>query len=853
MENTPTHRSSKTAAALMAAAALMPLGLCTTANAESLVEQEIARRIAQVAEADAAIEVGRKAYTKRNYEKAVENYRKAINILPTGPIAADRRQSYIGHLVDGSIALSAQYRRTGRTDEARELLDSIIARDPGNVLAKKHLEYLDDPIRTSPTLTYEHVQNTEKVGKLLYRAGSYFDQAQFDQAQEEYKEVLRIDPYNQAARRGMQRVSNAKSDYYRAAYDQTRAQMLEEVDAAWETTIPPLVPITIPGEARTDFNKNPALLLRNKLQRIQLTNVEFTDDTTVRQAINFLRLRARELDDTELDPGSKGINFVFRDRSVAADPGLADLEGGDDGAFDDANKIENIKLGELVLRNVPLEEALKQICSKTGLRFKVENFSVVILRAGDVTEAEMFTKSFRVPPDFRTLIADGSGTDGGSDDPFSDDTGETAQPSVQEQLVKSGVPFPEGSSATFSKARSILTVRNTANNLDILEQIVNDFINIKPKQIKISTKFVEISQNNTDELGFDFVFSPFGLNGNALFLGGGTTGNGATRTATDFGSAPGGAVINGIPAVANQAVSNISTAGLRSGDFGLSADSIDAFLDDPLRLGTTDNVAPGILSLTGLFTDGQVQLIMRGLAQKQGADIMTAPSIVSRSGERAVIEIIREFIYPTEYDPPELPNNFGGGGNGVGTTTITAFPVTPATPTAFETRNTGVLLEVEPTLGEDGFTIDLQFTPEIVEFDGFINYGSPIQTTAADALGNPVIVTITDNRIEMPVFSTRRVNTALTIYDGHTVAVGGLITEDVQTIEDKVPILGDLPLVGRLFQTNSESHAKSNLIIFVSANIIDATGQLVRNGSVIANDGVPTSLDNSGVLPVISN
>ena len=59
-----------------------------------------------------------------------------------------------------------------------------------------------------------------------------------------------------------------------------------------------------------------------------------------------------------------------------------------------------------------------------------------------------------------------------------------------------------------------------------------------------------------------------------------------------------------------------------------------------------------------------------------------------------------------------------------------AFPVTPTTPTAFETRNTGVTLEVEPVVGPDGVTIDLNLVPQVVEFEGFINYGSPIlQTT----------------------------------------------------------------------------------------------------------------------------
>jgi general secretion pathway protein D len=265
---------------------------------------------------------------------------------------------------------------------------------------------------------------------------------------------------------------------------------------------------------------------------------------------------------------------------------------------------------------------------------------------------------------------------------------------------------------------------------------------------------------------------------------------------------------------------------------------------------------------------------------------MSAPSVTARSGQKAKIEVIREFIYPTEYEPPEIPDSVGstsssstGVGGGGGTSFV---PVTPATPTAFETRDTGVILEIEPTIGENDFMIDLRFLPEIVEFEGFVNYGSPIMMPAqpesvsqtfstilnsatgqvtqlvTGEIKTPAIpaTAITENRIEMPVFSTRRVNTSLTIYDGYTIAVGGLMREDVQNIEDKVPILGDIPIVGRLFQTKAENRTKSNLIIFVTAQIIDATGRPLRGADatgtslpVAAPSGGAEGAIDAGVLP----
>jgi general secretion pathway protein D len=65
----------------------------------------------------------------------------------------------------------------------------------------------------------------------------------------------------------------------------------------------------------------------------------------------------------------------------------------------------------------------------------------------------------------------------------------------------------------------------------------------------------------------------------------------------------------------------------------------------------------------------------------------------------------------------------------------------------------------------------------------------------------------------------------VTAYDGQTVAIGGLIREDVQIVDDRVPLLGDLPLIGRLFQTQAEARFKNNLMMFVTASVIDPAGR----------------------------
>ncbi|GAA5481510.1 type 3 secretion system secretin [Haloferula sargassicola] len=857
------HRT--TVAALLAAAAVTPVFM-TAAHAgegsyggySSLAEKEMIRRQQQVAESDQLRDEAREAYAKQEYKEAYDKYNQALQLLPDAPLLSDRRDFLKASLADAAVALSEEYRRFGKYDEARSMLNDVLEDDPNNFEAKRELEWIDDPIRTNPALTEEHSKNIDEVRRGLYTAQGYYDLGQFDEAHDAYEQVLRVDKYNTAARRGMERVAAAKTSYYRAAYDHTRAELLAEVDKAWELTVPPEAPaIDVTTGSPVQKSAGSTYILQ-KLKNIIIPVIDF-EDTSVEEAIDYLRVRSIELDTSEVDPTKKGVNFFIRKPRSGGGTADAGLDAGGGGA-DAAPGSQRI--AELRLRNVPLSEALTYICEATRLRWSVDDFAVTIKPATEVGE-DLFTRTYDVPPDFLARISGGGDSEGGGtnmDDPFStggDEGASSLAPrmSITDALKANGVKFPPDASAQFFAANSTLLVRNTPTNLDLVEQIVSNTVGKAPKQVKISTKFVEVQQENTDELGFDWILTPFNTNyARDLFLGGGTVGSGQSRTNADFLSPIGGVAIPGIPAASAQDVSNIIGASNRSGDGAINRDSIAALLNNPNRSAETASVAPGILSLTGLFTDGQVQLIMRGLSQKKGTDLMTAPSVTARSGEKATIEIIREFIYPTEYEPPELPNSVGtgttlGGGGLFGTGGSSSFPVTPATPTSFETRNTGVTLEIAPNIGSNDFVIDLNFAPEIVEFEGFVNYGSPIQSPSTDLLGNPTTVVITENRIEMPVFSKRSVNTALTIFDGYTVAVGGLMREDVQNVEDKVPILGDLPIIGRLFQNKAENHIKSNLIIFVTAEIIDATGRPINRGPSAAPAEMGMDPSNPTMLP----
>lgn len=129
-------------------------------------------------------------------------------------------------------------------------------------------------------------------------------------------------------------------------------------------------------------------------------------------------------------------------------------------------------------------------------------------------------------------------------------------------------------------------------------------------------------------------------------------------------------------------------------------------------------------------------------------------------------------------------------------------------------------MNIKPQVGADNKTVDLSLFPELVEFEGFINYGDRIFIPSSRG---PVL--LSENKIEQPVFNTRRVNTKVLNKDGYTVVLGGLLREDVQKVSDKIPGLGDIPIVGRLFRSEAERTQKKNLLIFVTTRILRPDGE----------------------------
>lgn len=797
-------------------------------NVVSIADREAVRRQEDLIVADKLIIKGDKALKEKDYENAYLNYLDALEKIPASPTVEKKRAAILKKFSQTGIDYANFLVQNGRYSDAERVAKTILLPqfNPTYKPAVQFLSNLEQSDYYNKTVTPQFAAARDQVLKLLAEADGFYATGRYDLAIKRYEQVLNIDPYNNAARMGMERVNEQRSKYYDTSYNETRSRMLWLVDRAWERPIRKFQGQAEAGEAQNrNIGGSNVEAINTKLNRIIIPKIDLSD-VTIREAVDWLKQRSRELDTTTEDPAQKrGVNIVLRLQNA---PSPAAPETGEAGTPPAPTVTPDSKMPPLSLKNVPLMEAIRYLCELAGLKYKVEPFAVSIVPITENTD-ELFTKEYRVPPGFipanTTANAEVAPVAGAG--PNVTEARLAGRTDALEFLKSQGIPFPPSSFAQYVPAGSRLIVRNTQDALDVIDRLVEAARETQPTQVEVEAKFLEITQNNLKELGFDWLLGPFSM-GNGVYGAGGTEGYGTNLNPTSPDPSTYPFVANGTP-VGQDPV----TAGLRSGKglgpgAAVTANSLDALL-----AGTTTGItaAPGIFGLAGIFTNPQFQVVIRALNQKKGIDLMSAPKTLVKSGNRAVIKVVRNFPYPTEFNPPEPPP----GTTVTGTIVLppgslqAAGIVTPSTPTTFETRDVGVTLDVTPQIGPDNYTVDMSIIPEVVEFDGFVNYGSPIYGATFNFTTLTVNSNIlTQNVINQPIFSSRKVTTEVSVWDGATVALGGLIREDVQKVEDKIPIIGDIPLAGRLFRSNVDEKIKRNMIIFVTARIMDAEGRPIR-------------------------
>jgi general secretion pathway protein D len=745
----------------------------THAEIERIQQQEVIRRQESIFRADQSMVQAKKDELGQRFPEARANYLFAAEAYGAVSQNTDQYHRAAEGLERVDFQLYDAALQAGDTARAKMLVDEVVQYNPTDKVAlakqKRTNEAIDNPNDTgilgNPAVTPGFVDKLNQVQKLFAEAEQFRRTGQYDEAEARLKRILGIDPYNMGATHLLERIVAEKTQYAEKARLETRAQMLRDVEEHWYEPINNKDTTVTAQESQAPLTLATNFDIDQKLKSIFLS-LDFTN-VSIEEATQYLYAKSKELD----EPAHKGIPFIIQPNASASAKPIT-----------------------LSLNNVPVGEALRYVCQLANVKYKVQDYAISIVPFNASID-DMISRNFVVPPTFVEPPTAQPTSDASSSAPSRPITnpllgggpgGAGATPTTTQGVLEAkGVKFPQGASAVYTPTTNTLTVVDTADQMELIEELVNG-AQSPTYMVRIATKFIEINQNDENDLTFNSSF-------NNIF--------------NNAGSAP--------PAAGSGTFYPQFGTSLQGAN-GFAADSIDQLINP---LGTLTNT----LQIGGSLSAFQYQAYITALSQKRSFDLLSEPTALTKSGEQATMEAVRVFPYPVAFDPPELVAQTNTGA------LITIAVATPptviaTTPTDFKRRNIGVRLVIKPQITADNKTVDLSLFPEVTDFEGFIDYGSQID------VGNPDGTTslLSSNDINQPVFNTRRINTKVLIRDGSTVVLGGLIREDIQTINDKVPIIGDIPFLGRLFQSKATLSDKRNLIIFVTANIYQNDGELLN-------------------------
>src|SRR3977135_602358 len=204
------------------AVALAPM-LCTAAlaqNTNTVAAREAARRQAALPRRAGALGRAKAAMAEGNYTVAHEEFRAALTFLPDAVISEKSHDEAVAGFCASGMKLAEQKVAEGKYGEAEAICREILSNryDPNCRPAAEMLARLQAPGTVNRTMGPKFLSKVEEAKKLLIDAEGYYNSGRYDLAFKKYEQVLNLDPYNVAARRGEERIDNTKYKYNEEAY-----------------------------------------------------------------------------------------------------------------------------------------------------------------------------------------------------------------------------------------------------------------------------------------------------------------------------------------------------------------------------------------------------------------------------------------------------------------------------------------------------------------------------------------------------------------------------------------------------------------------------------------------------------
>jgi type IV pilus secretin PilQ/predicted competence protein len=302
--------------------------------------------------------------------------------------------------------------------------------------------------------------------------------------------------------------------------------------------------------------------------------------------------------------------------------------------------------------------------------------------------------------------------------------------------------------------------RETRGNIDNIRKLLTQ-IDKPTKQVMIEARLVEVTANPRQSYGINWGGVLGGANNPQTIKFAGSQPASAPTIVTDAAGVP-----HEVPGVPAQGKFDTATGKLIGADF---------FFDKAL------NALGGQFAI---LSAPQLSVTMRALNEDSDAEFLANPRVVTADNMQAKIEIIRSQPVPQlNFNEQTATAVFGG----------------------FQDKKFGNTLVVKPSVNKDNF-ITLAVKPEISN-----KIGDQLFSIPGGSGGT----------VASPIIDTRSLDSNVLIKSGDTLAIGGLLQDEVTKARTKVPILGDVPVLGYFFQERLNSRVKRNLLVFVTPTIID--------------------------------
>ena len=640
-------------------------------------------------------------------------------------------------------------------------------------------------------------------GRALYKIG------RLNQARQCFERVIAREPYNSVAIDYLRRI------YLKLERIGTQRKELELAKAINEVAWNPIAPILLneidpvnEEEAKEAVEKTPQTnrQLYELLRKVKLTHLEF-NETPLNQVIEYLQGRAAK-------ETNQHINFVLRFNAPAAkaasdgdseseDDSLAEESSEETVAADSASakmpKV-NFMFGDAdSLQEQSLYDIIKVICENTTydgpngqeeLYFRVEEHAVVIAPKSVVLD-DLVTELF--PVDKAAL----SGAING--DPEDEEK-------LKSYFKKYNITFDNKATVRYHEKMGCIVMTNTPENIDITYELVKGgkFETDEP-QIQVQVKFTEVTMNDLEELGAEYIFSRETItdkNGNKF-----TTqpppaeAEPTIKTVQDPNTLKWWQVT-----IPPDEVENITSYTSKKRTFKANDSLVRNAQADYLAFGSATERPDTVFDWSYARHNGyNMNIKIHALDQADSVDVLSSPRVTTLNGESATVKMVTQKYYPDSWGEAEVSE-------------VDALSVfVPSTPEFADAVEEGVALNVTPSIADGNkFAIKMQMNPVILEFAGWTDYSYEV------ILGENNGVYM--NTLKMPIIQMRSVNTEVECYDKSTIVLGGVLKNSVSSVDDQYPILGDIPIIGRLFQTKGKGSTKTSLLIFVTGTMVNVDG-----------------------------